>query len=226
MIVGVPVRVAPRMTDCDRCAVAGADPLQGAGVQRLGAAPRCASTTFSAASAAGRRVATAATAANTTWPKWSNTRFQRSRPMVRANLVSWERSLLTVARPDRGHRGPRRACQRAGLGAGHSLPLPFRECAIAGRSWRDGADISALTRRIGVRIFRTSVVLTSETGRRSTRGHVYRPMLRHEFCACHQPFRLCSNTRSAASATMGSPSVRRFLERSSVRHSQEVRPWI
>ena len=41
MIAGVPVRVAQRMADCDRCAVAGAGPLQGAGVPRCGAVPRC-----------------------------------------------------------------------------------------------------------------------------------------------------------------------------------------
>ena len=50
------------------------------------------------------------------------------------------------------------------------------------------------------------------------RGNVYRSRLRHQFCECHrprQPWRFCSRTRSAASANVGTPSVRRFSERGS-----------
>ena len=84
--------------------------------------------------------------------------------------------------------------------------------------WRTSLAVAALTCQIGVRISSTSVVLTSETGRRPMRGKAYRSMLRIQFCACHPPrqwSRFCSSTRWAASANVGTPWTWRLSARGS-----------
>ena len=186
MIAGVPIRVAPRMTDYHCCGVASAGPLR-----RLG------SSASALSRAAARHRVQCGVGGGSTGRDLGNGVQHNMTEMVQhpvPALTTGGTRRLRVVRAVAAHRGatgPRslRIAPSVPVGPGWVLGIGPTALPLGGSllaKLAHGGSISALTRRIGVRIFRTSAVLTSETGGRSTRWHVYRPMLRHEFCTCHR----------------------------------------